>query len=120
MSARPVVRLWHWVTVASRFLSMAATGLPTISLRPRTTTRFPAIETPVLSMSVITPEGVQGENKGLEALDERCPMLYAWKLMPRTINIDRHGNQDVLTTHPSTSLSGLMASVTCLSPSEST
>lgn len=28
----------------------------------------------------MTPEGVQGVKRGFEAREERCPMLYAWKL----------------------------------------
>ena len=80
ISGRFLVLLWHWVTVASLFLSMAATGLPTMSLLPRTTARKPSTETPVDSSKRMTPVGVHGANKGTEAREERCPMLYAWKL----------------------------------------
>lgn len=66
--------------MASLFLSMAATGLPTMSLLPRTTARSPWIEIPVDSSRRMTPAGVHGGNKGSEAREERCPMLYAWKL----------------------------------------
>lgn len=51
-----------------------------MSLRPSTTALDPEIETPVDSSSLITADGVQGANKGVEARDERCPMLYAWNL----------------------------------------
>jgi len=80
ISGRFLVLLWHWVTVASLFLSMAATGLPTMSLLPRTTARVPSIGTPVDSSKRMTPAGVHGANSGSEAREERCPMLYAWKL----------------------------------------
>ena len=47
ISGKFLVRLWHCVTVASRFLSMDVTGLPTMSLRPSTTILAPAMGTPV-------------------------------------------------------------------------
>lgn len=75
MSGRFFVLLWHWVTVASLFLSMAATGLPTMSLLPNTTARRPSGETPVDSSKRMTPAGVHGANKGSEAREERCPIL---------------------------------------------
>jgi len=59
---------------------MDATGLPTMSLRPNTTAVVPAMSIPVESSKRMTAEGVQGVNKGSEARDERCPMLYAWNL----------------------------------------
>jgi hypothetical protein len=65
------VRLWHWVTVASLLRSMAATGLPTMSDRPSTTAWRPAMGTPVASMSLMTPAGVQGLNRGSEERDAR-------------------------------------------------
>ena len=80
MCSMSLVRLWHWVTVASRLRSMAATGLPTMSLRPRTTALAPAMGTPVESRRRMTPAGVHGVKRGVEALEERWPMLYAWKL----------------------------------------
>lgn len=89
ISGRFLVLLWHWVTVASLFLSMTATGLPTMSLLPRTTARRPSIETPVDSSKRITPVGVHGANKGSEAREERCPMLYAWKLWGKANQVER-------------------------------
>lgn len=71
------VRLWHWVTVASLFLSMDATGLPTMSLRPKTTALVPEMDIPVDSNRRMTAEGVQGAKSGSDAREDRCPMLYA-------------------------------------------
>ena len=49
------MRLWQTVTVASppapRCMSMIAIGLPTVSLRPTTTTCRPAIAIPLRSSS---------------------------------------------------------------------
>ena len=46
MSGRFLVRLWQMVTVALALLSSAATGMPTILLRPTTTALAPSIWTP--------------------------------------------------------------------------
>jgi hypothetical protein len=80
MSGRFLVRLWHCVTVASLERSIAATGLPTMSERPSTTADAPSSDTPVDSSRRRTPAGVHGLKSGLDARDERWPMLYAWKL----------------------------------------
>jgi hypothetical protein len=61
---------------------MDATGLPTMSLRPRTTAFAPERDTPVDSKSRITAAGVHGVKSGAEALEERRPILYAWNLKP--------------------------------------
>jgi hypothetical protein len=60
-----------------------------MSLLPRTTARRPSIETPVDSSKRMTPAGVHGANKGSEAREERCPMLYAWKLNGQTRQMER-------------------------------
>ena len=54
------VRLWQIVTVASRLLSRAATGMPTMLLRPRTTAVAPAIGTPLRSSKTMQPAGCKG------------------------------------------------------------
>ena len=60
-----------------------------MSLLPRTTARKPSMETPADSSKRMTPAGVHGANKGSEAREERCPMLYAWKLERYTGQVDR-------------------------------
>ena len=85
ISGRFLVRLWHWVTVASRPRSIAATGEPTMSLLPRTTDVEPAIGALMDSKRRITPVGVQGENNGSEALEDKWPILYAWNLVNGTL-----------------------------------
>ena len=87
---RSPVREWQIVTVACRCSSSSAIGLPTMSLRPMTTARAPAIAMPDRSSSSITPDGVHG--------DERRAVL--------------HQPADVDGMKPSTSLSGSMASNT--------
>lgn len=77
ISSKFLVRLWHWVTVASLARSIAATGFPTMSLRPSTTALVPAIGTPVASNKAMHPDGVHGENKGVEAREDKWPILYA-------------------------------------------
>jgi len=80
MSGIFLLRLWHWVTVASLFLSIDATGLPTMSLRPRTTVLDPEMDTPVDCNSRRTAEGVHGAKRGSDAREDKWPMLYAWNL----------------------------------------
>ena len=72
---------WHWVTVASLFLSRAQTGEPTMSDLPSTTAFLPAMAMPVESIRSITPAGVQGVKRGVVSRDERCPMLVGWNLI---------------------------------------
>ena len=55
---RSAVREWQMVTVAWRCSSSSAIGLPTMSLRPMTTARAPAIGMLDRSSSSITPDGV--------------------------------------------------------------
>ncbi len=68
ISGRFLVRLWQTVTVASppgpRCMSMMAMGLPTISLRPSTTTLAPAMGMLLRMSSCWMPWGVQGRNLG--------------------------------------------------------
>jgi hypothetical protein len=59
------------VTVASAFLSMDATGFPTMSLRPMTTAFAPSIGTPVDSRRRKTPAGVHGAKRGVDAREAR-------------------------------------------------
>ena len=56
--ARSFVREWQIVTVAFRCRSSSAIGFPTMSLRPMTTARAPAIATPDRSSSSMMPAGV--------------------------------------------------------------
>ena len=63
-AARSRVREWQIVTVAWRCSRSAATGFPTMSLRPTTTARAPSIEMPAASRRRITPAGVQGGRVG--------------------------------------------------------
>mmetsp|Transcript_39001 Transcript_39001/g.54183 ORF Transcript_39001/g.54183 Transcript_39001/m.54183 type:complete len:255 (+) Transcript_39001:295-1059(+) len=83
------------VTVASRFSSSMAAGIPTMLDRPTTTACLPAICTPVRSSSSMQPLGVQGTNRGSRPFIESCPMFRGW--------------------NPSTSFSMLMAAKTVCS-----
>ena len=56
-----------------------------MSLLPRTTDVEPAIGTLMDSKRRITPVGVQGENNGSEALEDKWPILYAWNLVNSTL-----------------------------------
>jgi hypothetical protein len=71
MSSMFLVRLWHCVTVASLLRSSEATGLPTMSLRPRTTACNPERLTPVVSKRRMHPAGVQGAKSGSAAREDR-------------------------------------------------
>ena len=62
-SGRFWVLLWQIVTVALRCSAKSAMGFPTILLRPMMTHSLPAMSTPVLSMRVRIPLGVQGAKK---------------------------------------------------------
>ncbi len=55
---RSAVREWATVTVACRCSRSSAIGLPTMSLRPMTSARAPAIGMPERSRISITPDGV--------------------------------------------------------------
>jgi hypothetical protein len=65
---------WQIVTVALRWSNMSANGLPTMLLRPNTTARFPSILTPVDSIILMTPFGVQASNTGCPSTSR--PKLY--------------------------------------------
>lgn len=104
-----LVRLWHCVTVESRSLNMNATGLPTMSLRPRTVALEPEIGTPVDSKRRMTAEGVQGANRGSDAREAKWPMLDEVNLVTFNKACLFMASYE---THPSTSLAGLTASVT--------
>src|SRR2546425_4216628 len=58
--ARFLVLVWQMVTVAFRFNSSNAVGLPTMLLRPTTTALAPSIRTPARSSSSTIPLGVHG------------------------------------------------------------
>lgn len=75
MPSRFWVFEWHCVTVASFLRRRAQTGEPTMSDRPNTTACLPATSMPVLARRSITPAGVQGEKRGVEARDESRPIL---------------------------------------------
>ena len=94
-AGRSRVREWHTVTVACRCSNRAASGLPTMSLRPMTTARRPSMGMPFRSSSSMMPEGVPGTRAGRFCTSR--PTLTGWK--------------------PSTSLAGSMASKTCCSAS---
>ena len=85
------------MTVASLFLSIAQTGVPTISDRPSTTTSDPASLNPVDSMSFTTPAGVHGVKNASPILELSNPTFAGW--------------------NPSTSLSTLTLSTTIFSSS---
>ena len=76
MSARDVTRarsrvwLWQIVTVAFSLVIMAATGLPTIRLRPTTTTSSPADRDPRGLDELDDPEGRAGPQPGLVLHEE--------------------------------------------------
>ena len=70
---------WHTVTVASAFSRRYETGLPTISLRPRTTALFPRTSTLDSSRSSMTPFGVQGIKYGFPLRFASSPTLIVWK-----------------------------------------
>ncbi len=72
-AARSGVRLWQIVTVASACKSISAIGLPTVLLRPITTACLPRSRVPVLSISFMQPQGVQGRKPGRPA--SRRPAL---------------------------------------------
>ena len=78
-SFRSAVREWQIVTVALRFSSNMATGMPTMLLRPITTAFFPAISTPYRSSSSMHPLGVHGTNNGSRPFMDSLPMLRGWK-----------------------------------------
>ena len=59
------------VTVALRCSSSSAIGLPTMSLRPMTTARAPAIAIRSRSSSSMTPDGVHGDERRA-VLHELC------------------------------------------------
>ncbi len=56
---RSFVRVWQIVTVACRFRSISARGLPTMLLRPTMTASFPSMAIPLRSSNSMTPSGVQ-------------------------------------------------------------
>ena len=62
-AGRSVVREWQIVTVACRCSSSSAIGLPTMSLRPMTTARAPAIVMFERSSSSMTPAGVHDDER---------------------------------------------------------
>mmetsp|Transcript_9467 Transcript_9467/g.19603 ORF Transcript_9467/g.19603 Transcript_9467/m.19603 type:complete len:271 (-) Transcript_9467:80-892(-) len=66
-------------TVASRFRSSMAAGMPTMLERPSTTACFPFIDTPLRSSSSMHPLGVQGTKSGSRPFMLRAPMLRGWK-----------------------------------------
>ena len=72
-AGRSFVLEWQIVTVACRWSSIKATGFPTMLLRPTTTARLPAIPTPVDSIILITPRGVQASKIGVPSTSR--PML---------------------------------------------
>ena len=94
-SGNAAVREWQIVTVALRCSSIIAIGFPTMSLRPITTARAPAIGIRARSSSSITPHGVHGASAG--RFCDRRPTLTG--------------------LNPSTSLVGAMASKTRCSAS---
>ena len=61
---RSGVREWQTVTVALAFSIMAASGLPTMLLRPTITACRPATATPSRLSSSMTPAGVQAPSVG--------------------------------------------------------
>ena len=61
---RSRVREWQTVTVASAWRKSKARGLPTMSLRPSTTTRRPATSMWWRARSSMIPAGVQGTKRG--------------------------------------------------------
>ncbi len=75
------VLVWQMVTVAlpvSLFwISMFAIGLPTMLLRPMTTTSAPSVFTPLLFSNWIMPLGVQGRKAFSPATI--LPMFVGWK-----------------------------------------
>ena len=72
--------MWVMATVASRFISMLAIGLPTMLLAPTTTTFWPAMGMLLYSSMHNTPYGVQGGNTVSPATN--APTLY--RLKPST------------------------------------
>ena len=78
LSGRSFVRLWQVVTVASAFCSKAATGTPTMLLRPTTTASFPAMEMPERTSSSMQPAGVHGMNCGVRPFITSWPMFIGW------------------------------------------
>src|SRR5262245_51632571 len=89
-AGRSRVREWQIVTVAFRCSSSSAIGLPTMSLRPMTTARAPAMGMFYRSSSSMMPEGVAGATAARFWTSR--PTLTGW--------------------NPSTSLSGRIASKT--------
>ena len=79
LSGRSFVRLWQVVTVASAFCSRAATGTPTMLLRPTTTASFPAMVMPERTSSSMQPAGVHGMNSGVRPFITSWPMFIGWK-----------------------------------------
>ena len=81
MLARSLVREWTTVTVESAprplWTIMAAIGLPTMLLRPITTTCFPDVSRPDLTIICCTPAGVAGRKSGLPMRTR--PTLVGWK-----------------------------------------
>jgi hypothetical protein len=65
--------------VASALSNRYDTGLPTISLRPRTTALLPLISTFDSSKRTMTPLGVQGTKYGVPPRLESSPTLTGWK-----------------------------------------
>lgn len=78
-SFRFVVKEWHSVTVALRFVKRAAIGFPTSLLRPITTALFPSILNPVLLISSTQPRGVQGMRNSSEVLSIKRVRLRGCK-----------------------------------------
>lgn len=79
MSLKFFVLEWQTVTVACSHLSSSETGVPTMRLRPRTTTFFPAIGMPVRLMSSTQPAGVQG-TKPLKSFTAMRPSFTVFRL----------------------------------------
>mmetsp|Transcript_106347 Transcript_106347/g.343050 ORF Transcript_106347/g.343050 Transcript_106347/m.343050 type:complete len:245 (+) Transcript_106347:459-1193(+) len=74
------VREWTTVTVASMDCSNAATGMPTMFERPRTTAFLPRMSTLLRWSSSMQPAGVQGMARGgSPPLRQRLPMFRAAK-----------------------------------------
>lgn len=79
ISLKFLVLEWQTVTVACSHFNSSATGVPTIRLRPKTTTFFPTMGTPVLLMSSTQPAGVHG-TKPLKSLTATRPSFMVFKL----------------------------------------
>ena len=76
--ARSRVREVQMVTVALRWSSMSAIGLPTMLLRPTTTASRPSSATPDADPAcAMHPAGVHGTNPGWPTT--RLPTFWTWK-----------------------------------------